>query len=58
MPGVVGKSAALARQILSAAGLNASLSAEEGTVTAQSVAENTEAKMGSVIELTVSGAEG
>lgn len=58
VPGVVGKSAALARQILSAAGLNASLSAEEGTVTAQSVAENTEAKMGSVIELTVSGAEG
>lgn len=58
VPGVVGKSAALARQILSAAGLNASLSAEEGTVTAQSVAENTGAKMGSVIELTVSGAEG
>ena len=58
VPGVVGKSAALAKQILSAAGLNASLSAEEGTVTAQSVAENTEAKMGSVIELTVSGAEG
>lgn len=58
MPSVVGKSAALAKQILSAAGLNASLSAEEGTVTAQSVAENTEAKMGSVIELTVSGAEG
>ena len=58
MPSVVGKSAALAKQILSAAGLNASLSAEEGTVTAQSVAENTGAKMGSVIELTVSGAEG
>ena len=58
VPGVVGKSAALAKQILSAAGLNASLSAEEGTVTAQSVAENTEAKMGSVIELTVTGAEG
>lgn len=58
VPSVVGKSAALAKQILSAAGLNASLSAEEGTVTAQSVAENTEAKMGSVIELTVSGAEG
>ena len=58
VPNVVGKSAALAKQILSAAGLNASLSAEEGTVTAQSVAENTEAKMGSVIELTVSGAEG
>ena len=58
VPGVVGKSAALAKQILSAAGLNASLSAEEGTITAQSVAENTEAKMGSVIELTVSGAEG
>lgn len=58
VPGVVGKSAALAKQILSAAGLNASLSAEEGTVTAQSVAENTGAKMGSVIELTVSGAEG
>ena len=58
VPSVVGKSAALARQILSAAGLNASLSAEEGTVTAQSVAENTGAKMGSVIELTVSGAEG
>lgn len=57
VPNVVGKSAALAKQILSAAGLNASLSAEEGTVTAQSVAENTEAKMGSVIELTVSGAE-
>lgn len=58
VPGVVGKSAALAKQILIAAGLNASLSAEEGTVTAQSVAENTGAKMGSVIELTVSGAEG
>ncbi|HJD16946.1 MAG TPA: PASTA domain-containing protein [Candidatus Fournierella excrementavium] len=58
VPSVVGKSAALGKQILSAAGLNASLSAEEGTVTAQSVAENTEARMGSVIELTVSGAEG
>ena len=58
VPNVVGKSAALAKQILSAAGLNASLSAEEGTVTAQSVAENTEAKMGSVITLTVTGAEG
>lgn len=58
VPSVVGKSAALAKQILSAAGLNASLSAEEGTVTAQSVAENTEAKMGSVITLTVTGAEG
>lgn len=58
VPGVVGKSAALARQILSAAGLNASLSAEEGTVTAQSVAENTGARMGSVITLTVTGAEG
>ena len=58
VPNVVGKSAALAKQILTAAGLNASLSAEEGTVTAQSVAENTEAKMGSVITLTVSGAEG
>lgn len=58
VPSVVGKSAALAKQILSAAGLNASPSAEEGTVTAQSVAENTEARMGSVITLTVTGAEG
>lgn len=58
VPSVVGKSAALAKQILTAAGLNASLSAEEGTVTAQSVAENTEVKMGTVITLTVTGAEG
>ena len=55
---MVGKSAALAKQILTAAGLNASLSAEEGTVTAQSTAENTEVKMGTVITLTVIGAEG
>lgn len=58
VPNVVGKSAALAKQILTAAGLNASLSAEEGTVTAQSTAENTEVKMGTVITLTVTGAEG
>lgn len=58
VPNVVGKSAALAKQILTAAGLNASLSAEEGTVTAQSAAENAEVKMGTVITLTVSGAEG
>lgn len=58
VPSVVGKSAALAKQILTAAGLNASLSAEEGTVTAQSTAENTEVKMGTVITLAVTGAEG
>ena len=36
----------------------ATVEVQEGTVTAQSVAENTEAKMGSVITLTVTGAEG
>lgn len=57
VPNVVGKSADLAAQMLSAAGLNADCSGE-GTVTAQSEAEGAEVKMGTVITLTVSGAEG
>lgn len=57
VPDVRGKSAELASQMLAGAGLNVKLSgAEEGTVTAQDAAPDSQVPMGTVVTLTIEGA--
>ena len=53
VPDVTGKSVALASQMLSAAGLNVRLSAQNGTVTEQDTTAGSQVPMGTIVALTV-----
>ena len=58
VPGVIGRQAEFAAQMLRAAGLNVAVDGpEDGTVTAQDVAEGAQAAYGTVVTLTTSAAQ-